>query len=288
MRCLVTGGAGFIGSHVVDLLIDEGHEVVVVDNLSTGKKKNLHKKSQFIHDEIENPKLWQRLPKKHGKFDAVFHLAALARIQPSIAEPLRPHSANVNGTLNVLEHCRQQGSKLVFSSSSSLYTGKKLPTHEKSEMYAKNPYSLQKYICEQYIKLYEEIYGLKSAVLRYFNVYGERQLINGKYATVIGVFMDQKAKGKPLTITHDGEQRRDFTHVFDVARANLMAIDWQGTFNIGTGRNYSINEVAKMIGGRKKYVGSRPGEARHTMADNSRARKMGWAPTIKLEEWLSG
>lgn len=280
MKCLVLGGAGFIGSHVVDSLIEAGHKVAVVDHLSTGKRGNLNSKAKFFHDDIEDNKLWAKL----GKNDFVYHLAAHARIQPSIKRPVKAHNTNVNGTLNVLEYCRKHGSKLIFSSSSSIYSGEKLPTKESSPKNPKNPYSLQKYICEQYIELYHKLYGLDFAILRYFNVYGDRQLLGGAYATILGIFLKQKAQGKPLTITGDGEQRRDFTHVKDVARANLLAMKWQGAFNIGSGKNYSINELAGLVGGRKRYIPGRIGEVRETLADNSKARELGWTPT-GLKVW---
>ena len=145
---------------------------------------------------------------------------------------------------------------------------------------------MQKYICEHYIKLYHKLYGLDYAILRYFNVYGERQLLGGGYATILGIFLDQKAKGKVLTITGDGNQRRDFTYVKDVAKANLMAIGWQGAFNIGSGKNHSINEIADMIGDTKEYIEEKIGEVRETLADNSKARKLGWQPTMEVSEWL--
>lgn len=288
MKCLVLGGAGFIGSHVVDALIEAGHKVVVVDHLSTGKQANLNPKAKFFHDDIEDKDLWGKL----GKHNYVYHLAAHARIQPSIKHTVKAHNTNVNGTLNVLEYCRRHGSKLIFSSSSSIYSGEKLPTRESSPKNPKNPYSLQKYICEQYIELYHKLYGLDYAILRYFNVYGDRQLLGGAYATILGIFLKQKAEGKPLTITGDGEQRRDFTHIADVARANLLAMKWQGAFNIGGGKNYSINELAELVGGPKKYIPGRIGEVRETLADNSKAKKFGWVPTpdalLKYHASLNG
>lgn len=287
MKCLVLGGAGFIGSHVVDALIEAGHKVSVVDHLSTGSKENLHPRAKFYEKDIEDIKFWNKL----DKHDFVFHLAARARIQPSIKDPLTAHNTNVNGTLNVLEHCRRHGSKLIFSSSSSIYKGDKLPTKEHYKKAPRSPYALQKYVCEQYINLYKRLYGLDYAILRYFNVYGERQLPGGAYATVLGIFITQKNKGEPLTITNDGEQRRDFTYVKDVAKANLMAMDWHGAFNIGSGRNHSINDIAKIVGGKTKYVGKRLGEVRETLADNSKAKAQGWKPTtdpiLKFKELAS-
>lgn len=279
-RCLVLGGCGFIASHLVDALIKEGHQVTIIDNLSTGKIENYNRRADLIEGNIQDESTWNI-----GYFDYVFHLAALPRIQPSIKDPLPSHDSNVNGTLRVLEYCRKYGSKLIFSSSSSIYAGD-IPTRENSLKLCKNPYSLQKYICEQYIELYQRLYGLNYAILRYFNVYGDRQLTEGAYATVIGIFLKQNAEGKPLTITGDGTQKRDFTFVGDVVDANLKAMDWYGTYNIGAGHNHSINEVADMIGGKKEYIEAREGEVQETLADNLKARTAGWTPKVDLKAWL--
>jgi len=281
-KYLVTGSAGFIASHVVDLLISQGHQVTGVDNLSNGKIGNINPQSQFYNRDITDPVFWSILE----RFDCVFHLAALPRIQPSIKDPMPAHDTNINGTLQVLEYCRRQKTKLVFSSSSSIYKGDDLPARETATIKPKNPYTLQKYVCEQYIELYHELYNLDYTILRYFNVYGERQLLEGAYATVLGIFLQQRKQGLPLPITNDGEQRRDFTYVGDVARANLAAVDWQGTFNIGSGRNWSINEIADMVGGTTKNVGTRLGEARQTLADNTKAAKMGWYPQVSVKDWI--
>lgn len=278
MKILVTGGAGFVGSHLTDELVKD-HQVCVLDNLSTGKRENLNPKALFINGDIRD--------EIKGDYDIVYHCAALPRIQPSIKEPVEPHDVNVNGTLNILEYCRKNKAKLIFSGSSSIFKGDSLPTGELDGKNPKSPYSLQKWLCEQYIELYGKLYGLDYAILRYFNVYGDRQLIEGAYATVLGIFLKQKAEGKPLTISNDGNQRRDFTHIKDVVKANVMAMDWRGTFNIGSGMNYSINEVAEMIGGEKAYTGDRLGEVRATLCDNSKARSFGWKPEYRLEDYLN-
>lgn len=280
MKCLVTGGLGFIGSHLVDELIKQGHKVYIVDNLSTGKRENLNPKAVFYENGIVSRTFWKQM----HEVDVVYHTAALPRIQPSIKNPIKSHKTNVNGTLNVLEYCRRYKAKLIFSGSSSIFKGDSLPTKETDAKEPKSPYSLQKWLCEQYIELYHKLYGLDYVILRYFNVYGPRQLTEGAYACVLGIFLNQKEQGKPLTITNDGEQRRDFTHVKDVVRANIMAIDWQGTFNIGAGKNYSINELADLVGGEKEYIGYRKGEVKSTLCDNSKAQSMGWKPEYKLEE----
>lgn len=281
-KYLVTGGAGFIGSNLVDALIKEDHQVTILDNLSTGKTESINKKAKFLEDDIRNRKVWLTIA---SDYDAIFHTAALARIQPSIKNPIPAHDTNINGTLNVLEYCCKNDVKLVFSSSSSIYEGY-IPAFEDSPKKPKNPYALQKYVCEQYIDLYRELYGLNATILRYFNVYGERQLLEGSYATVIGIFLKQKSEGKPLTITNDGEQRRDFTYIGDVVRANIMALKWEGTFNIGKGTNYSINEIASFVGGVREYIGKRSGEVRNTLSQSSKALGNGWVAKVNVEDWI--
>lgn len=284
-RVLVTGCAGFIGSHVTELLLEAGYQVFGLDDLSTGTLRNLsnHENFQFINGDIRDLSLFNLI----GPVDYVFHLAALARIQPSIDDPVTSTFVNLIGTLNVLEYCRKHKAKIVFSGSSSIYKGESLPIREQDEKDPKSPYALQKLQAEQYIELYGKLYGLDYAILRYFNVYGERQITEGAYSAIVGIFLNQKAAGKPLTITNDGEQRRDFTYVKDVARANVMAIDWHGTFNVGTGKNYSINELADFVGGEKEYIGERRGEARTTLADISNTIEQGWAPTKDIKDWIS-
>lgn len=281
MKVLVTGGLGFIGSHVTDLLIEAGHEVDIIDDLSTGSRDNLNPKANLFIKSINSDEFWEG-----ADYEVVYHLAALPRIQPSIINPVPYHEANVNGTLKVLEYCRRYGSKLIFSSSSSVYAGTEIPATEDAPIKPRNPYTLQKSIGEQYVDLYRDLYDLNAVSLRYFNVYGERQPLTGAYCTVIGIFLNQRKEGKPLTITSDGEQRRDFTYVGDVARANLIALVWSGTYNIGKGANLSINQVAKLVGGPTEYISERKGEVRETLADNSKARAEGWEPTKGLAEWL--
>lgn len=286
VKVLVTGGAGFIGSHLVDELVGRGYEVDVVDNLSTGKKENLNPKAQFTFNDITKDAYWYSI--RGEKYDYVFHTAALARIQPSIKHPVESHENNVNATLKVLEYCREHDAKLIFSGSSSVFSGEDLPANENSPKLARNPYSLNKLINEQYIDLYAELYKLRTVTLRYFSVYGERQLLEGAYRTVIGIFINQKASGEPLTITGDGEQRRDFTYVGDVVNANIMAMDWEGNYNIGAGKSYSINEIADVFGVEKLYIPATPGEVRETLADNSKAKYEGWIPRTNVKEWING
>lgn len=284
-KCIVTGGVGFIGSHLVDALIEQDHEVTVIDNLSTGSLKNKNRHAKFYQADIRDKIWWNILQ----PVDYVFHLASLARIQPSISNPLESNDVNLNGTLNILEYCRKEKAKLIFSSSSSIYAGDTLPTKEDDNKEPKNPYALQKWICEQYIELYGELYDMDYTILRYFNVYGERQILDGAYAAVVGIFLDQKRKAQPLTITGDGEQRRDFTYVKDVVEANLMAMKWdREAYNIGRGENYSINQIAGFVGGEKKYLRRRIGEVAETLADNSKAVKAGWKSKVDIKEWING
>jgi UDP-glucose 4-epimerase len=285
-RALVTGCAGFIGSHVTDMLLQAGYQVFGIDNLSTGKTENLpdDPNFQFINGDVRDLSLFNLL----GESECVFHLAALARIQPSIEDPVTSNFVNHVGTLNVLEYCRKHKAKLVFSGSSSIYEGTDVPTPEDGAKAPKSPYALQKMQSEQYIQLYGELYGLKYSILRYFNVYGERQITEGAYAAIVGIFLRQREKGLSLTITNDGEQRRDFTYVKDVAKANVMAKGWpNGIYNIGTGKNYSINDLADKVGGEKQYIGKRRGEAAVTQADNTKAKEQGWQPTKDIMEWIS-
>lgn len=285
MKVLVTGGAGFIGSNLVDELVERGYEVEVVDNLTTGNIDNLNPAVKFYKNDIEDETFWWLI--RNEGYEYIFHTAALARIQPSIEHPLKSHVVNVNGTLNVLEYCRVNPTKLIFSGSSSVFSGEDVPANEDSPKYARNPYSLNKLINEQYIKLYETLYGLKSVTLRYFSVYGERQLLEGAYRTVIGIFINQKSLGEPLYITGDGEQRRDFTYVGDVVKANIMAMDWEGDFNIGSGKNYSINDIAEMFDCPKEYIDKKPGEVQETLADNTKAQLEGWHPTMNVKDWIN-
>ncbi|MCK4553949.1 NAD-dependent epimerase/dehydratase family protein, partial [Candidatus Parcubacteria bacterium] len=249
-KCLVTGGAGFIGSNLVDELIKRGDEVVIIDNLSTGKKENINPKADF--HEVDMRDLEKIKPLFNG-VDHVFHLAAFARVQPSIEDPITANDINLNGTLNVLVSARDAGvKKVVYSASSSAYGNQEImPLSEDMPAHPLSPYGLQKYVGELYCRLFSEIYGLPTVSLRYFNIYGKRQLLEGAYCLVMGIFARQRLAGEPMTITNDGEQRRDFTSVIDAVRANILAAksDKVGkgeAINIGAGKNYSVNELAKM------------------------------------------
>ena len=294
MKCLVTGGAGFIGSHLVDELIEDGHEVVVIDNLSTGKKENINPKAKFYRKDITHMRRDSDFTMFEG-VDVVFHTAALARVQPSIEDPITYHNANVNGTLNLLKACVDYGiNRFVFSSSSSVYGDveeKDLPTSENSELNPISPYALHKLIGEQYCTLFSKLYDLETVSLRYFNVYGDRMSLDGAYKLVIPVFTEQILNGEPMTIRGDGEQRRDFTYVGDVVDANIRAGFyqhplWGEVFNVGNGDNLSVNEIADLIGGERINVDPVI-EPKATLADNNKLKKyLGWSPKGNLEQWI--
>ncbi len=301
MRCLVTGGAGFIGSNLTDKLIEDGHEVIIFDNLSTGKKENINPKAKFFKVDISDKNAFDKTRIRDYSMedvmtgvDVVFHTAAKARVQPSIDNPTEFNDVNVGGTLNMLQACVDYGvSRFVFSSSSSVYGDvETTPTPESHKLNPMSPYALQKLIGEQYCKLFSELYGLETVCLRYFNVYGERQLLDGAYCLVMGIFAQQRLNGKPMTIRGDGEQRRDFTYVGDVVDANIrcatnLGVEFNGeAFNIGNGDNRSVNQIADLIGGDRVNV-EPVIEPRETLANNDKAKKvLGWSPTNKIENWI--
>lgn len=308
-KVVVVGGAGFIGSHVTDALVEKDYNVHVIDNLSGGKKENVNPKATFHKVDIRN---LSELPPIMSGAKYVFHLAALPRVQYSIEHPEETNEVNVTGTLNVLIAAKEGGVKrVIYSASSSAYgdqktmpktdsrsesvrptgSGRFRPLVETMTPMPKSPYGLQKYIGEQYCTLWSEVYGLSTVSLRYFNVYGPRLNPDGAYALVVGKFFKQRKEGKPLTITNDGKQTRDFTNVRDVVRANLLAMESTNVgkgevINIGAGRNCSVNDLAKLIGGKVEYVAPRL-EPHDTLADNSLAeRLLGWTPEVTLEEGI--
>ncbi len=300
-KVLVTGGAGFIGSHVVDELVAQGYEVTVIDNLSLGKKEFVHllvlngERGKFYAYDIRD---YSAIRPFFDGVKCVFHLAAQPRIQPSIHDPLKSFHHNALGTMNVLTAAWQaKVPRFVFSGSSSVYGHQEYPPpySEGRVPNPLNPYAQFKLDSERHCLMFHRLYGLPVVCLRYFNVYGERQSCEGAYATVVGIFLKQFKEGRPLTIVGDGEQSRDFTYVKDVVRANILAMDSPAVagevINIGSGASYSINEVAIMIAGldptKVTYLPPRLGEARATEANIDKAHKLlRWSPTEDLAGWL--
>lgn len=295
MKCLVTGGAGFIGSHLVDALIENGHQVTVIDNLSVGRLKNIesHLDSAsflFLEGDVCDRNFMTSL---HGNFDWVFHLAALADIVPSIESPSTYFDSNVLGTLNVAEFARANSvKKLVYAASSSCYgIPEKFPTPENSKIDPQYPYALTKYLAEELLLHWNQVYGLPVISLRFFNVYGPRARTSGTYGAVFGVFLAQKLAGKPMTIVGDGNQTRDFTYVTDVCNALMLAasaINVGRIYNVGSGSSYSINTLVQLLGGSKVHIPKRPGEPDCTYADISRIeRELSWSPKVTLNEGVT-
>jgi len=294
-KSLVTGGAGFIGSNLVDCLLEIGHEVIVIDN----EFSDAH--DQFYwNDKAQNYKYdirdYQNTRPLYDGVDYVFHFAAEARIQPAILNPIEAVSINSVGTCTVLQCAREAGVKRVMYSSTSSAYGRNEPANVETQPDdCLNPYSVSKVSGEKLCKMYTELYGLPTISFRYFNVYGERQPLKGQYAPVIGIFLRQRAAGEPLTIIGDGNQRRDFTYVGDVVNANILAaiteVDSEAfgqVYNVGTGNNYSINQISRMISDNTTNIAPRPGETRLSLANNQKLRQtFGWEPSMKLEDWIA-
>ena len=296
VKVVVVGGAGFIGSHIVDALIEAGYETHVLDNLSGGKLEQVNPETVFHKADIRELETIKPIFKG---VSLVFHLAALPRVQYSIEHPEETHEVNVTGTMNVLIAAKECGAqRVIYSASSSAYgdqptgSGRIRPLVETMVPAPKSPYGLQKYIGEQYCRVWSEVYGLETVSLRYFNVYGPRLDPSGAYALAIGKFLRQRKEGKPLTIWGDGTQTRDFTHVRDVVCANMLAAESEKvgkgeTINIGAGRNFSVNDLAKLIGGAVVHEPARL-EPHDTLADNSLAQKLlGWKPEVTLEAGIA-
>lgn len=293
MKYIVTGGAGFIGSNLVDLLIDEGHDIDVIDNFSSGKKENCNEKAKYHNIDISDQSNYDELKKILAKSDGVFHLAALPRVQESIDNPLHFEKNNTLSTINILKACADMNVKrLVYSASSSAYGNTiNLPSKEEDPIDPISPYAMQKYYGEVACRMFANVYGIETVSLRYFNVYGERQSLEGAYALVMCVFARQRLNNEPMTIRGDGEQRRDFTHVKDIAKANLLAMTSEKVgagevINIGNSDNRSVNQIAAMIGGPTVTVDPVV-EPRETLANNSKAKNLlGWSPSVIIEEWV--
>ena len=300
MKALVTGGAGFIGYNLIKRLLQDGHEVVSVDNYSTGKKENEHEGCTYYNYDISSSHTIG-IYVDHGtypswrddEYDVIFHLAALPRIQPSFKNPVRTFDTNVIGTRNILELVRKQKNcQVIFAGSSSTHGG----------VY-RNPYTFTKWQSEELCKLYYKVYGVNVSIYRFYNVYGDRNPIEGEYCTVLGIFERQFSNNEPLTITGDGEQRRDFTHVDDIVEG--MMLGWRSQrigqdvagqeYELGSGYNYSINEVTDMFGWTEKsepypteYIDERPGEVRETKCDFSKAYKeLGYTPENNLVDYIT-
>jgi UDP-glucose 4-epimerase len=291
-RCVVTGGAGFIGSHLVDRLVDDGHDVLVIDNFATGRRENLGRhdgggRVRLACADVADAAAMR--PLFQGA-DRVFHLAALADIVPSIERPGDYHRANVDGTVAVLEASRAAGiRRLVYAASSSCYGVPDIyPTPETAPPRPQYPYALTKYVGEQYALAWAGMYGLPVVSLRLFNVYGPRSRTSGAYGAVFGVFLAQKLAGRPFTVVGDGTQTRDFTFVTDVADAMVVAAesDVSGdVFNVGSGAAHSVNRLVELLGGTAVYIPKRPGEPDRTLADIGKIeRALGWKPRVGLEE----
>lgn len=290
-KAIVTGGAGFIGSHLVDKLIARGADVLVLDNLSNGRLENLeqHKNSRALSFAKVDIAETDKISSSFKGIDWVFHLAALADIVPSIEQPLNYHRANVTGTTSVLEASRNHGVKrFIYAASSSCYgIPTNYPTPETAPIQPMYPYALTKYLAEEYVRHWGKTYHLPVVSLRFFNVYGPRSRTSGTYGAVFGVFLAQKIHQKPYTVVGDGSQTRDFTFVSDVVEAILAAAesDISGeVFNVGSGNTYSVNKLVELLGGEKIYIPKRPGEPDCTFADISKIRgALNWAPKVSFQ-----
>jgi UDP-glucose 4-epimerase len=293
MKSLVTGGAGFIGSNIVDKLVELGHEVIVIDNESADAEKF------YWNDKAQNYKCdirdYEKTRPLYDGVDYVFHLAAESRIGPAIENPVNAVSLNCVGTCTVLQCARESGVKrLVYSSTSSGYGNNPYPNIEIQRDDCLNPYSVSKIAGEKLCSMYTQLFGLNTVILRYFNVYGERSPRKGQYAPVVGIFFRQRAAGEPLTVVGDGEQRRDFVHVSDVVNANIMvAISnpdseaFGQVYNVGNGINYSVNEIASWISENVIHIPPRDGEVRVSLAKIDKIRNtFGWSPKVNLKEWI--
>jgi UDP-glucose 4-epimerase len=275
MRIIVTGGAGFIGTNLIKRLVNENHCVTSIDNYHTGTRDNHVDQVTYLDMDIRNINDYSWLEP-----DVIFHLAAIARIQPSFEKPKEYFFTNANGTLNIIDYCSKNNIPLVYAGSSSHHNGK-----------FKNPYTFSKDIGEEIIQLYQTHYNLKACIVRFYNVYGPHQLTEGGYTTLIGKWLNNIEKGIECEIYGDGEQRRDFTHVDDIIDALIKIMDQQAynyIFELGRGKNYSVNEVAKMLNLNPIYKPSKKGEAQITLNTNNLAKEiLGWESKIDLESYLS-
>ena len=282
MRALVTGGVGFVGTNLIKRLLNDGHEVISFDNYSTGFRENEQEGCKYLLCDVSHQPYFKdkKMDDVINGVDVIFHLAALARIQPSINNPTETIVNNFNSTLNILECARKYEIPVIYAGSSSKHHG----------LYG-SPYAWSKYGGEELCKLYSEVYDLNTTVCRFYNVYGPHHIRSGTYATVIGIFENQYMNKKPLTIVGDGKQRRDFTHIDDIVDGLIRCVgkNYRGeVFELGTGKNYSINEVAKIFDCDTEYIPPRPGEYDVTLCDYSKAKeKLGYEPKENLEEYIT-
>jgi len=281
MRALVTGGVGFIGTNLIKRLLKDGYDVISLDNYSTGFKENEQKGCTYISGDVRDLEFWGgRLEKMDIVPDVIFHLAALARIQPSIKYPKPAIDVNLNGTLNMLEYAKKYNIQVIYAGSSSKHHG-----------IFNSPYAWSKHGGEELCKLYSEVYDLNTTICRFYNVYGQHQLRTGNYATVLGIFENQFMNDEALTITGNGEQRRDFTHIDDIVDGLMKCVggDYRAmSFELGTGVNYSINEIADMFDCKTKYIPNRPGEYDVTLCDYSEAKQhLGYKPKGNLKKYIT-
>ena len=292
-KSIITGGAGFIGSNLTDHLVRIGHKVIILDNFVSGKKNNLahHKKKDVKIVKLDISKS-KNLDRYFKGVDYIFHLAGLAEIIPSIRNPKHYFDNNVIGSLNVVEAAKKAKiKKLIYAASSSCYgTPKSFPTSEKDKIDLKHPYAVTKFMGEELIMKYASIFNMPNISFRFFNVYGPRLNTSGQYSAVIGNFLSQTRKKKPLTIVGNGKQTRDFIHVDDLANAFIKVIKSKSVnkiYNLGSGKRTSINTIAKIFGGKKKFIPIRPGEPKNSLANISKIKKeINWKPEITIEEGI--
>ncbi len=293
MKAIVTGGAGFIGSHLVELLVIKGFKVIVIDNFATGRSENLSKVKNKIKILKLNISNFKNIEKHFKNCDYVYHLAGLADIVPSIENPEKYFNTNVNGTLNVLRASKKYGiKKVIYAASASCYgIVKKFPTDEKNKISTEYPYALTKYLGEELVCHWAKAYKLSTISLRLFNVYGLRSRTTGAYGAMFGVFLAQLINNKPLTIVGNGNQTRDFTYVTDVAEAFYKASRskiFHDIFNVGTGKPTSVNYIAKELGGSKIYIPKRPGEPDKSQANIKKIiNELKWRPKVKIKDGVS-
>tara|TARA_B100000900_G_C20593814_1_gene722585 strand:- start:2269 stop:3177 length:909 start_codon:yes stop_codon:yes gene_type:complete len=293
MKYVITGGAGFIGSNLVERLVKEGNKVHVIDNFSFGKLENCNKKAHYYNIDLSEKSNLNQVKEICKNANSVFHLACIARVQPSIRNPVEYEMNNTISTVNILKASVESNvRRFIYSSSSSVYGNQtNLPFKEDFKTNPLSPYGAQKLYGEILCKTFSKVYGLETVSLRYFNVYGEKQNIDGAYALVIGIFLNQRFNKKSLTVRGDGSQRRDFTYVGDVVRANILASKSEDVgsgeiINIGNGKNKSIHEIASCVGGKIKYI-EPVLEPFETLADNSKAKKLlNWEPKQDVKSWI--